>query len=141
MIIGYEVPCYAIKCLATHGRQHRCPYFHARLSNRPIQTGGYMYYLYAIYCEQNTIYIGVTQKLHKRLKMHFNGDGSSVTKRYKPLCYVLLGEFMDEQTAKDEERSTVLALRNEGNLAYGAGYSQSGRYRTTGQIPYKNVPL
>ena len=42
-------------------------------------------YIYKLKLECGKIYIGKTGNIEKRMKQHFSGNGSMVTKKYKPL--------------------------------------------------------
>ncbi len=53
--------------------------------------------------ENDKIYIGKTINIKKRMKQHFNGKGSEVTKKFKPIkckildtCSGLLGDELEQ---------------------------------------------
>lgn len=47
-------------------------------------------YIYKLKLENGKIYIGKTINIKKRMKQHFNGEGSEVTKKFKPItCKIL----------------------------------------------------
>lgn len=47
-------------------------------------------YIYKLKLECGKIYVGKTANIEKRMKQHFSGNGSMVTKKYKPLKGKLL---------------------------------------------------
>ncbi len=63
------------------------------------------FYVYAILCDNGTIYIGQTQDLRKRWQAHITGRGAQWTKRYKPL-HIVHYETVDsrEEAVKREKQ-------------------------------------
>ena len=43
------------------------------------------WYVYAIECSNNSVYIGQTEDLQNRWKQHLSGKGAEWTKKYKPI--------------------------------------------------------
>jgi putative endonuclease len=54
---------------------------------------------------RGTLYIGVTNNLHKRLHEHREGGGGAFTKKYKIHTLVWFEEFTDIQVAIQREKS------------------------------------
>lgn len=45
-----------------------------------------IYWVYMLYCENDTYYTGYTTDIHKRYQQHFNGTGKcKYTRSFKPL--------------------------------------------------------
>ena len=47
--------------------------------------------IYQLHCEHNKTYVGKTQHLDQRMQQHFSGNGSQVTRKFKPIG----GEVVD----------------------------------------------
>lgn len=62
-----------------------------------------MYFVYFIKSKKNnSIYVGITNNLIRRLKQHNEGQGS--TKRYRPWKYAYIeGYFLEEDAVKREK--------------------------------------
>jgi predicted GIY-YIG superfamily endonuclease len=45
------------------------------------------WFIYAIECENDSVYIGQTSNLQKRWEMHLLGKGADWTKKYKPVYF------------------------------------------------------
>ena len=43
---------------------------------------------YVLLCEDGVYYIGITKNLKHRVEQHFQGNGSSITKQFKPVKLV-----------------------------------------------------
>jgi DNA modification methylase/predicted GIY-YIG superfamily endonuclease len=61
------------------------------------------YYIYAIKCENDSIYIGQTEDIEKRWREHLKGK-ISWTKKYKPLAVIHYEEFKTREEALERER-------------------------------------
>ena len=42
------------------------------------------YWIYILYCENNSYYTGYTTDLHKRYECHLSGKGSKYTRSFRP---------------------------------------------------------
>lgn len=74
-----------------------------------------MYYMYILISDKNeTLYIGYTTNVVKRLNQHNNGDTPS-TKRYRPWQLVYVEGYFSDDDAKKRE----ITLKN-----YGRTYAQ-----------------
>ncbi|MCX6256607.1 MAG: HsdR family type I site-specific deoxyribonuclease [Bacteroidia bacterium] len=62
-----------------------------------------MYYVYAILCYNDSIYIGQTENLEKRWKEHLLGVGADWTKKYKPKMIVHFEEYNTRSEAVKRE--------------------------------------
>lgn len=61
------------------------------------------YYIYAIKCENDSIYIGQTEDIEKRWREHLEGK-ISWTKKYKPLEVIHYEEYKTREEAHERER-------------------------------------
>ena len=91
-----------------------------------------MHWIYILRCSGDTIYVGETERLYRRLSEHKNGRGSKTTKDFKP--YMLMGVYKlikDGLTFKDsyakdmydsgeitENKLWALELENQITLMY-----------------------
>ncbi len=62
-----------------------------------------MFYIYVLECENNKFYIGKSSNPSFRLEKHFNCEGSSWTKRYKPIKVI---ELIQSTDSLDEDKIT-----------------------------------
>ena|SRR3990167_8755811 len=71
------------------------------------------YWVYMLYCKNNTYYTGYTNDLAKRYQAHLNGTASKYTRSFKPLhvaqCWQITG---DKSFAMQIER-TIKKLSRE----------------------------
>lgn len=87
------------------------------------------FFVYAILCDDDSIYIGQTNDLQTRWRQHSNGLGANYFKRHKPLKYVHFEEYS----------SRTEAVKREHNLKTGFGRKwlkrelEAGRTRQAGQ--------
>lgn len=88
------------------------------------------FYIYAIKCENDSVYIGQTEDLPKRWKEHKNGIASEWTKKCRPLYIV----HYEELSSREE------AVKREKDLKTGFGRKwlkreiESGRARQAGGL-------
>ena len=63
-----------------------------------------IYFVYAIRCDNNAIYIGQTQNLLERWKEHCSGRGAEYTKRHQPKYIIHYEEYgnRDEAIAREK---------------------------------------
>ncbi len=61
------------------------------------------YFVYAILCDDESIYIGQTQDLQKRWREHLKGNGSQYTKTHKPQRIIHYEEFKSRKEAVKRE--------------------------------------
>jgi len=88
------------------------------------------YYVYAIKCDNDSIYIGQTSDLKKRWKQHLAGIASKHTKKYKPTKIVHYEVF--------ETREEALKNENDWKTGYGRKrikrLIESGKARQAGGV-------
>ena len=69
-------------------------------------------YIYRLYLDDSKIYIGKTINIKRRIEEHFNGGGSKVTQKFKPLNYEILevcdGFFSNEVEQKHTKENIRL---------------------------------
>tara|TARA_Y100000389_G_C17469360_1_gene528842 strand:- start:1642 stop:2085 length:444 start_codon:yes stop_codon:yes gene_type:complete len=75
---------------------------YGNIINNPSQyfkNGGELYYdedineettIYKVNCKHTKKYIGKTNNLERRIEQHFTGNGSEVTKKFKPKSYNII---------------------------------------------------
>ena len=71
--------------------------------NLPTPRPG-VFYVYAIRCDDNSIYIGHTDNLARRWEEHLAGQGAEWTKQHKPIQIVHYEEYSSRQEATDREK-------------------------------------
>lgn len=88
-----------------------------------VASGGTLYYdddinkersIYKIECEGGKKYIGETGDFNKRIKQHFNGNGSKVTQKYKPLYAQELDKVPGYFAKKCEQQCTDNFIKKYG---------------------------
>ncbi|MDA3814952.1 MAG: class I tRNA ligase family protein [Patescibacteria group bacterium] len=62
------------------------------------------YFVYAILCDDDSIYVGQTEDLKKRWKQHFSGTGARHTKTHKPERVIHYEEFYSRKDAIKREK-------------------------------------
>ena len=60
-------------------------------------------YTYMVRCKDNSLYIGWTNNLEKRMKAHNNGRGAKYTKSRRPVELVYYEVFATKQEAMSRE--------------------------------------
>ena len=87
-------------------------------------------YIYKLYLEDDKIYIGKTVNLKRRMRDHFGGSGSKVTKKFKPLHYEIL-EVCDGYLSNDREQyHTKQNIRHNGyDSVRGGKYTNSRTFK------------
>jgi predicted GIY-YIG superfamily endonuclease len=63
-----------------------------------------MWYVYAILCDDGSIYKGLTDNIERRYKEHSAGIGSTYTKRHKPIKLIYNKEFATLDAAVEYEK-------------------------------------
>jgi len=63
-----------------------------------------VFYVYAIRCIDDSIYIGHTDNLARRWEEHLAGQGADWTKQHKPIQIVRYEEYTSRQEASDREK-------------------------------------
>jgi restriction endonuclease S subunit/predicted GIY-YIG superfamily endonuclease len=98
---GKLVPTEACLRQAERGRQAEL----ARQEGRtlPAPRPG-VFFVYAIRCDNDSIYIGQTQDLQKRWKEHLAGQASDWTSQHKPLLIVHHEEYSSREEAVAREK-------------------------------------
>lgn len=61
------------------------------------------WYLYILRCENNKLYIGISQNLTKRFKTHQNKQGPIFTQKYRPIKIVYIEKFENLSFARKRE--------------------------------------
>lgn len=79
-----------------------------------------MYYVYILLCSDNTLYIGSTNNLIKRVKAHNTGKGARYTRSRRPVKLLYWEKYINKSQALKREallkqwrRSDKLALLEE----------------------------
>ncbi|MBV9575864.1 MAG: GIY-YIG nuclease family protein [Gammaproteobacteria bacterium] len=63
------------------------------------------YWVYILYCENNSYYTGYTTDLDKRYQAHLNGKASKYTRSFKPVQIAQYWKLLcDKRTAMQIER-------------------------------------
>ena len=61
------------------------------------------YFVYMLECVDQSYYIGISNDVEKRFKMHLSGKGASYTRSHKPIRIVYLEELIDKSSALKRE--------------------------------------
>lgn len=61
------------------------------------------FFVYAILCDNNSIYVGQTNDLQKRWSEHYNGIGAEYLKKHKPLQLIHYEEYTSREKAVKRE--------------------------------------
>jgi putative endonuclease len=75
-------------------------------------------YVYILLLEDNYYYVGYTNNIYKRMKLHFTGKGSDWTKLHKPIKIIKLLEG----NTKTETQETLNLMKKKGSRVRGAGW-------------------
>jgi predicted GIY-YIG superfamily endonuclease len=85
-----------------------------------------MYALYRIECETpNHFYVGISQKLSKRIEAHRRHRGAVFTRKHGLKTFKVISLYQDEVAAKSAEMAEVRKLLAEGKIARGGGFTRS----------------
>ena len=63
-----------------------------------------MWFVYILFCEDGTLYTGVTNNLEKRFADHKAGKGAKYTRSHKPLKIIYSEDLTDRSAALKRER-------------------------------------
>ena len=63
-----------------------------------------MWYLYILECKDQSLYVGITHNLKKRLREHNTGKGCKYTKYRYPVKFVYLEKYANISLAMKRER-------------------------------------
>ena len=87
------------------------------------------YTIYVLLLEENKYYIGKSKNHINRINAHFNGEGSSWTKKYKPINVV---ETIENQSAFDEDKYVLIYMDKYGidNVRGGTFTDVKLKYKT-----------
>src|SRR3989338_4067080 len=88
-----------------------------------------VYFIYAILCDDDSIYIGQTQDLQKRWRGHVDGTASSHTKKHKPLKLIHYERYSSRERAVQREK----------NLKTGFGRKWLKREWIAGRLPVRGT--
>ena len=81
---------------------------------------------YILKLENDKIYVGNTNNINKRLKQHFNNEGSKFTKKYKPIEIISINP---NKNNKQETRTTLKYMNKYGiNNVRGGKFVSSNDY-------------
>lgn len=72
-----------------------------------------MHYVYILLCANNTYYIGYTNNLEKRIKMHNEKKGAKYTKAFGPCTLVYHETFEDKSAALQREYALKQLTRKQ----------------------------
>ncbi|MDO8620302.1 MAG: peptide-methionine (R)-S-oxide reductase MsrB [bacterium] len=87
------------------------------------------FFVYAILCDDNLIYIGQTDNLQGRWVKHNNGTASDHTKKHKPLRLIHYEEY----------KTRTEAIKREHDLKTGFGRKWIKREFEAGRLPVRNT--
>jgi len=92
------------------------------------------FYVYAIKCDDGSIYIGQTDDLQKRWYDHVSGQGADWTKKHKPEYIVHHEIYSTREEAVKREKE----LKTGFGRKWLKGEIESGRARQAGGVPFKD---
>lgn len=80
-----------------------------------------MYYLYILRTKNDSLYVGVSEDVVRRVARHKSGDGAEFTRRNKVEKLVYLEEFKDYLGVRKRERQIKgwTRLKKENLIQYG----------------------
>jgi len=82
--------------------------------------------IYKINCINNILYIGETCNYEKRMEQHFNGQGSEVTKKFKPISSSILTRVPGYFAKQKEQEYVKYYIKKYGyNKVRGGKYTNS----------------
>ena len=71
------------------------------------------FYVYILLTENNTLYCGYTDDVHRRFELHKSGKGAKYTRANKPIKIVYSKEYPNKLEAQHEERRIKNLPRSE----------------------------
>lgn len=98
--------------------------------------------MYILRCSDNTLYVGSTNNLERRMNQHHLGEGSRYTKSRQPVELIYIEEFsrIDEAFNREKQlkkwsRKKKLALikKNEKRLKYCAECKNESHFKNKGK--------
>lgn len=73
-----------------------------------------MYFVYILQCADNTLYIGITTDVARRVEEHNTSNlGASYTKGRRPVKLLCAKEYLDRSSASKEEHRLKRLTREE----------------------------
>ncbi|NLE06898.1 MAG: GIY-YIG nuclease family protein [Crenarchaeota archaeon] len=86
------------------------------------------WFIYAIECENDSLYIGQTSNLQKRWEMHLLGKGADWTKKYKPTYFYEIEtcDSLKEAILKEKDWKTTNGRRKIKQIVANLRDSQAG---------------
>jgi len=91
-----------------------------------------VFFVYAIRCDDASIYIGQTEDLRRRWNEHVKGNGADWTKGHKPISIVHYEEYASREEAVAREQS----LKTTSGRRWLKEEITAGRARQAGGIPF-----
>jgi len=97
-----------------------------------------MFYIYVLELEQNKYYVGKTNNINFRIQDHINSNGSSWTKKYKPIRIL---EIISNADDYDEDKYTRIYMDKFGidNVRGGSYVTINLDYNTVNQLKKMSI--
>ena len=93
-----------------------------------------LFFVYAIKCDDESIYIGQTDDLARRWKEHKSGQGADWTKAHKPVRIVHYEEYDSREKAVAREKE----LKTTSGRRWLKAEIEAGRARQAGDEPFED---
>ena len=94
--------------------------------------------IYEVKCENQKRYIGKTTNMDKRMKQHFTGNGSQVTKKFAPVSATKIATCNGYFSDKVEQQFTEKKIKKHGYKNVRGGYYTNSKTLTTNPKPSTN---
>ena len=94
--------------------------------------------IYEVKCENQKIYIGKTTNMNKRMKQHFTGNGSQVTKKFAPVSATKIATCNGYFSDKVEQHFTEKIIKKHGYKNVRGGYYTNSKTLTHETKPSTN---
>jgi putative endonuclease len=80
-----------------------------------------IWYIYAVQCDNGSVYIGQTIRLHDRWRLHLTGKGAEWTRKYKPVYFYEIDQCssIKEALLREKEWKTSSGRRKIRKLITG----------------------
>ena len=86
--------------------------------------------IYEVKCENQKRYIGKTTNMDKRMKQHFTGNGSQVTKKFAPISATKIATCNGYFSDKVEQHFTEKKIKKHGYKNVRGGYYTNSKTLT-----------